>query len=482
MMIALINNHLPALQIILPLFGGLFAALCFGKPQISRLISVVALLSNLIISIYSFSKHQDLTYAFGNWQAPVGIEYKLDFLNKPLIIFINIVILLLILFWHKLLKINVIEYISNKRQNLFYAILLLAHTGYIGMLSTNDIFNLYVFIEISSLCAYVMIAQGNNIFATKGAFDYLMIGSIGATLILIAIGFLLSHTGTLSIIDIKYQFLSTNQYSNKVVTIASCFIIVGVMLKLAFFPLHFWIVNAYRGASNIILSYFASITTILGIYMLLKVTYFLLDYRYVQIYFNPIIKSLSLIAIIICSFVAAKERSLKNIIIYSGAANISYMILLVSLEIHSILFIVVIADCINKTSLFVIAAQEDNKKLHNNVRSIFIIITLISNAGLPISQIFAAKISILDQLVQKNLWLEFCTIISASVFSIIYNFKIGKIIYFDSGRLNLSPNCQKPCLENIGMIVMIIAQIVQVIFYNWLNTHIWQAADFTNII
>ncbi|MGI4776466.1 MAG: proton-conducting transporter membrane subunit, partial [Janthinobacterium lividum] len=206
-MIQLINQ-LPALQVLIPLFGALIAAVSFNK-KVAQIIKIATIITSFLLALYSFYSTDIESYEFGNWQSSIGIEYKLNFFNKPLIFALNISLLLLI-FWQKLIDESVIDYIDSKRQNLFYSILLFAHAGYIGILSTNDIFNLYVFIEISSLSSYVLMAQGRNIRAAQGAFDYLIIGSIGATLILIGIGFMLSYAGTLNITDLKLQINDFN--------------------------------------------------------------------------------------------------------------------------------------------------------------------------------------------------------------------------------------------------------------------------------
>ena len=109
-----------------------------------------------------------------------------------------------------------------------------AHTSYIGIISTNDLFNLQVFIEISSLSTYVLMSTGGNPSAVIGAFDYLMRGTIGATLILIVIDFILNQTGSLNISDIHQRL--NGLYDPKIVIAAINFVLIGVLLKIAFFP------------------------------------------------------------------------------------------------------------------------------------------------------------------------------------------------------------------------------------------------------
>ena len=137
------------------------------------------------------------------------------------------VLLFFLVFCHKITNRTILKYINNNRKSLFYGILLFAHTGYLGMIATHDFFNLYIFIEISALSSYVLIASGNNPKSLIGAFDYLIIGSIGATLILISIGFLLSITGSLNMAEIAaYLQEHTN---SRIITIAISFFLIGAI-------------------------------------------------------------------------------------------------------------------------------------------------------------------------------------------------------------------------------------------------------------
>lgn len=271
----IIVKNLPALQVLVPFMGALF--LILAPHRLAYYIAVVAGLIGVAFSGFLLSSDfTEISYAFGDWPPPFGIEYRLDRMNEPIIFYINAVLSFLLLFNRALIETSILSYAPAKREKLFYAILLFAHAGFVGILSTNDIFNLYVFIEISSLSAYALMSCGSNPKAPVGAFDYLILGTIGATLILIGIGFLLATTGSLNMTDIKN--LLAGNYHLKTVRTAACFLIVGCLLKLAFFPMHFWMRRAYNSAPIAVLIYLASISGVIGSYMLIKISYFVLDY------------------------------------------------------------------------------------------------------------------------------------------------------------------------------------------------------------
>ena len=124
-------NHIPALQVLIPFFSALFCALTFHKFT-SWLIATIAIITNLVITLYGISTSGNFqSYSFGNWQAPIGIEYSLDYLNQPIIIYINGVLLFFLLFGKQLINKTITKYIDDKKHHMFYSLLLFAHAGYL---------------------------------------------------------------------------------------------------------------------------------------------------------------------------------------------------------------------------------------------------------------------------------------------------------------------------------------------------------------
>ncbi|WP_375327217.1 proton-conducting transporter membrane subunit [Candidatus Tisiphia endosymbiont of Nemotelus uliginosus] len=462
-------KHFPILQVISPLLGALFSILTFRYILVTRIIVILSILLSLVFSIYGLlAIDPSITYDFGNWQAPIGIEYKLDYLNQPLIIYINSVILFYLICCNKLIKETVLEFIDKKRRSLFYAILLFAHAGYLGVLSTNDLFNLYVFIEISSLSTYVLIAQGNNPKAAVGAFDYLMLGTIGATLILIAIGFLLSYTGSLNMTDIS-RLLKSN-YHSKTVIISISFFLTGALLKTALFPMHFWMLRAYYSVAPVILIYIAGISSIVSIYIVLRFIYNIIDYNVILNIFPYFIKPLAISTIIICTYFAVRAHRIKNILIYSSVSQMGYIFLLLGTpQGNNIIFPFLLADSINKIALFLIVASNElysSATLKNAgiLWRFLVAFNLICSCGLPISSMFIIKLTIFELLLLQNLWIEFLIIISSSCITCLYHYKIAKKLFFEENisKYNLIP-LPSP-INHYGLICISIGQAILVIY------------------
>jgi len=390
---------------------------------IARITASICILASLLISIYGYIivKQSDISYVIGGWLSQIGIEYYLTPLNQAVIIYLNLVLLFFLIFCRNITNQTILKHINDNRKSLFYAVLLFAHTGYLGMVSTNDFFNLYVFIEISALSSYVLIASGDNPKALISALDYLIVGSIGATLILISIGFLLSYTGSLNMSDVATHI---NEYSNSnIVNLAIGFFLIGVILKTAFFPMHFWMARAYSSTASVILVYLAGISTIIGTYLIYKFTYIVINYEIIKIAISNFIRPIALLTLIIAPYLAYKSNNLKKIIVYSCITQIGYVFLLyVTDNGMTILPSLLIIDSINKIALFLIAAYDE--AYHKTPNQVLTVLTIICSSGLPISPLFFIKLNILELLLRQNLLLDFAIILLSSIGSLFYHYKM----------------------------------------------------------
>lgn len=465
-----IIKHAPALQIMIPFFAALLSALSFNRFY-SWFIAVFSTVICLLLSLYIITHIDDgLVYYFGGWEAPIGIEYRLDYLNQPIIIFLNAILFFFLVFGRELINKTVTVYIDDKKQHIFYALLLFAHVGYLGVISTNDLFNIYVFIEISSLATYVLMSKGRNPRALIGAFDYLVLGTIGATLILIGIGFFLALTGSLNITDIAV--ILEGHYSSRVVITAIVFFLSGAILKMAFFPMHFWMVRAYSSASPFILTYLASISSLLGVYVILRFIHFTIDGEVIHEALTSVLRPASMATIIICTILALKADTLKKIVIYSTASQIGYVFLLMSIwSARELLFQLLILDAINKISLFTIIAHIQHKT--NDLRfetfksiknsTFFKILTaaaIIFSAGLPLTSMFVVKVKLFDLLLSQGLHLEFVIVILGAVFGLLYHLRFTKAIFF-SPKTNGSIEIDT---KLYGLTAIIIFQIITIVY------------------
>ena len=226
-------EHLPATQILIPLIGAILILVSRKNIVIWATASLLTLLTfiNSILLYKQVSVDGVISYAMGGWEPPIGIEYRIDSVNSILIVLVSFMALLAAVYARKSVE---VEIVTEKRP-VFYAMYLLCLTGLLGILATGDAFNAFVFLEISSLATYVMIAMGKDKRSLIASYQYLIMGTIGATFYVIGIGLIFIMTGSLNLNDISEQINSMNTIRPILASLA--FITVGISLKLALFPL-----------------------------------------------------------------------------------------------------------------------------------------------------------------------------------------------------------------------------------------------------
>ena len=134
-----------------------------------------------------------ISYAIGSWPPPWGIEYRVDLLNALRAVLVSGIAAVMMPFAAASMAAEVDADSAVPGSTRMY---LLCLAGLLGITITGDAFNIFVFLEISSLSTYVLIALGRDRRALVAAYQYLIMGTIGATFIVIGIGLLYLMTGT----------------------------------------------------------------------------------------------------------------------------------------------------------------------------------------------------------------------------------------------------------------------------------------------
>ncbi len=181
-----------------------------------------------------------LRYTVGNWQPPFGIELVVDPLSSLMMVLISVVALLA-----SFASLKNAEQELPGREHFFFTLYLILIAGLHGLVLTGDAFNLYVLLEITSITSYGLIAMGKR-RAPLSSFNYIIMGSIGACFYLLGVGYLYILTGSLNMADIARILPTLNAPVATATSIA--FVLVGLWIKMAFFPLHNWLPNAYSDA------------------------------------------------------------------------------------------------------------------------------------------------------------------------------------------------------------------------------------------
>ncbi len=326
----MIFHHLPVLQILIPLLAAPLAML-MRTPFLSWALALVASWASLVVSIALLLRvlaEGVVVYELGDWAAPWGIEYRIDALNGFVLIIISVIGALVVPYAKRIVEVEV----QGRRIYLFYTMLLLCMSGLLGITITGDAFNLFVFLEISSLSTYVLISLGNDRRALTAAYRYLIVGTIGATFYIIGVGLLYMSTGSLNITDLAR--LVPALFDSRTVQAAMAFLTLGLSIKAAVFPLHLWMPNAYTYAPSAVTVFLAATATKVAIYALIRVVFTIFGGVGLFDAFgvNNTLMAMAIIAMLAGSLVALYQGNIKRMLAYSSIAQIGYIVLGLSLD------------------------------------------------------------------------------------------------------------------------------------------------------
>ncbi|HEX9903712.1 MAG TPA: monovalent cation/H+ antiporter subunit D family protein [Propylenella sp.] len=319
--------HLPILQVVIPLMGAILAAFT-RRGATAYAIALAASLALPFVAgamLWQVLTSGPISYALGGWEPPFGIEYRVDLLNGFVLLLVSTVGAVIMPFAYRSVGLEV----DSGRQAWFYSVYLLCLAGLLGVTITGDAFNAFVFLEISSLATYVLIALGHDRRALLAAYQYLIMGTVGATFYVIGVGFLYLLTGTLNFVDIAARLGDAPPDRINAILAALAFVSAGVSLKLALFPLHAWLPNAYAYAPSMVTAFLAATATKVAVYLLIRLFFSVfgqaVDFAALPV--GEIMLLLSIAAMFVASIIAVFETDLKRMFAYSSVAQIGYITL-----------------------------------------------------------------------------------------------------------------------------------------------------------
>jgi multicomponent Na+:H+ antiporter subunit D len=443
--VSLLSEHIPVLQVAVPLLSAPLCSLLRGVrlPWLLALaVSWFAFAISILLLIQVMDSG-DISYHMGNWAPPFGIEYRVDVINAFVLLIISGISAVALPY----ARLSVAHEVDPRRHGQFYTAYLLCLTGLLGVTITGDAFNIFVFLEISSLSAYVLIAAGarQDRRALTAAYNYLVLGTVGATFFVIGVGLLYMVTGTLNIADLAERIRPLAD--NRAVQAGFAFIIIGMGLKLAMFPMHTWLPNAYTYAPSTVTVFLASTATKVSVYVVLRFlfTVFGPAYGFVGLTFEYIFLPLAILAMFIGSTAAIYQTNLKRLFAYSSVAQLGYIVLGIALGNIAGLTATVLHlfnHALMKGALFMAlgcVALRIGAVSINGVRGLgrempwtFAAIAGagLSLIGVPSTVGFISKWYLILGALENSWWPVALLIVASSLLAVIYVWKIIEAAYF----------------------------------------------------
>lgn len=473
------QDHLSLLLVAIPLFAApIVAILPRGRlPWAVALVVTVFCAVLASMQLWTVIDSGVISYELGGWAPPWGIEYRIDAVNA----FVALIVTVIAAITLPYALLSVEKEIPEHQVALFYSAFLLCFTGLLGITQTGDIFNVFVFLEISSLSSYALISLGRKRQALTSAYQYLIMGTLGATFFLIGVGLVYSQTGSLNMMDIADRLPEV--ISLKTVHTGFAFIMIGIALKLALFPLHLWLPNAYTYAPTVITIFLAATATKVAVYVMLRVLFTVFPDTFVSSTpTGDLFIVLGIAGIIVASIYAIYQVDIKRLLAYSSVAQIGYIVLGIGFASAAGVTATVIHlfnHALMKAALFMAVGAIiyrlgncyiDN--IHGLGRQMpwtfaAIVVAGLSLIGVPGTAGFISKWYLVLAALEQSAWISVAVILVGSLLAVVYMGKLIEALYFKPATEKTLSAKEAPLLLLVPTWVLVFANI-----YFGLNTEL----------
>ncbi len=355
----MLSLHLPVYALLAPLIAALILPLTTDgdSRQLRYIVGGAALCATALaaVSLKGTLGGDVYTYYFGNWIPGVGIEFVINIFSSFMSLVVVFISTLVIFYAFR----NITHDLAQHLIPYYFTLIFLMLFAMVGMIYTNDLFNLYVFMEILSLtsCAIVSIKRkGRNLLASL---KYLMQGTIGSVSILMGIAFLYMVSGNLNMSALAELMPDIWQSHSINVLISIGFILTGFGIKAAVFPLHTWLPDAHSSAPTPSSALLSGLVVKIYLFAAMKLLFQVIGVdimREVGLQLFLVLFAVS--GMIMGSVFAIGQTDIKRVLAYSSVAQIGYIALGISLASPAGLnaaFFHVVAHALMKGALFLSA-------------------------------------------------------------------------------------------------------------------------------
>jgi multicomponent Na+:H+ antiporter subunit D len=466
-----IEEHLSLLLVATPLVAApIVALLPSGRlPWLFTLVVTWLTLALATWQLWAVADGSVISYELGGWSPPWGIEYRIDALNALVALIVAGIGAITLPYALR----SVADEIPRRQTPFFYAAFLLCFDGLLGITQTGDIFNLFVFLEISSLSSYALISMGRKRQALTAAYQYLIMGTIGATFLLIGIGLVYAETGTLNMVDLSERLPGI--FDHRTVHTAFTFMLVGISLKLALFPLHLWLPNAYTYAPSAITVFLAATATKVAVYVMLRIVFTVFSNQFVQITPTELVfLLLGMAGILYASVAAIYQPDAKRLLAYSSIAQIGYMVLGIGFDSALGLTATVVHvfnHALMKGALFMALGALVYRVGSTRLSQIgglgrempwtfgAIFIAGLSLIGVPGTAGFISKWYLVLAAIEQQHWLIALIILIGSLLAVVYLWNLVEALFFQPATPRAEPVREAPLSMLVPMWLLVIANI-----------------------
>ncbi|WP_115862598.1 monovalent cation/H+ antiporter subunit D family protein [Halorussus litoreus] len=378
-----------------------------------------------------------IRYVVGNFSVPYGIELVIDGLSATMIVLVAVTALGVLAYARR----------AGPRSNPFYGAYLLLVGGLTGMSITGDLFNLYVFLEITGLATYVLVGSEEGGRSAVAALRYLLVGTVGASLFLLGIGYAYVATGTLNMADLAAVIGEDVGYTATLIRASFAFVVVGLFVKVAVFPLHTWQPEAYASAPDSVSALISALVSTVSAYALIRVIYtvFTVDFLEANPLAADLLAAAAAVSVVAGSVLAVAQSEVKRMLAYSSVAQFGLVVAAASLANETAMigaFVHLVGHAMMKGSLFLAAGvvatatgartvdEYDGLGERLPVGAGALAVLALAMVGVPPTLGFVGKWYIALGAVETGSWALLAVIVSSTLLTLAYFARLIERIFF----------------------------------------------------
>lgn len=427
-----------------------------------------------IINLNYVSLHGAYVMEIGHFKAPFGITFRIGEIEA--VIGLLFAFVMLMIAWYSYYGLE--KEIPSRKTGFFYTLISLLLASLLGIIYTYDLFNGYVFIEVSTLAACGIIIIKDKKENVKATLKYLILSTLGSGLVLMGIALVYSMSGHLSMAYIQ-SVLSTNVVGNEnTILISLILFTVGLGIKGAMFPLHIWLPDAHSSAPTPSSAILSALVIKAPIIFLIKIYYLVFGF---EILGGTVVLNLLLVfgslGMIIGSLLARSQTELKRMIAYSSVSQMGYIFFGIGLGNRLGLAMAIyhmVAHGVTKSNLFLAAGsfiEQTGKKKIDDFKGIgkempvtLGIFTLcgLSMIGIPVLPGFISKWNLSMAAIESGRIYLLAILLASSLLNASYYFPIIINGYFGEDNLDgkVFKSKSKPIKTLLPLIILTIIMIL----------------------
>ncbi len=314
-------SHLPVLVIAIPLVFAFALPLIFllgprvRRPVVFSMGWAYFAVVLIMAGGWRDAGAQPLVYPIGGWGPEIGIALRLDALSAVFSALLALGMLLVILYSQ--------EYV-DQGESKYYVLLFIVAAGMMGTVLTADFFNLYVFIEMTAISSFPLVALSRKGKAVFAAFYYMVFTMVSSALILLAIILIYGATGSLNMAEVAAGFgdLSTTLRSAIIGSL-----VVGLGVKIALIPFHSWLPPAHAEAVSPVSALLSGVLLKTGVYMMIRLLPMLAAGGADALMVRRVLLAIGSLTIIGGHVLALGQDNMKRILACSSVAHMGYIAL-----------------------------------------------------------------------------------------------------------------------------------------------------------